>query len=75
MQPEGSTDVVMLVGGSTLGEWKKAEPLLRSQASSFRISGVRATSIKRKAKNDYRFENQGGLNERGSDSVANLVDF
>ena len=30
---------------------------------------VRPTSILRKAKNDYRFENQGGLNERQDDSV------
>lgn len=38
-------------------------------ASSYRIARVRPTSIKRKAKNDYRFEDQGGLNERKDDSV------
>jgi len=74
LQPEGSSDVVMLVGGSTVGQWKKAETNLRSMADTFRIARVRPTSIKRKAKNDYRFENQGGLNEKASDSVAKMVD-
>ena len=64
----------MLVGGSTVGQWKKAEPNLRSMASTFRIARVRPTNIARKSKNDYRFENQGGLNERTSDSVAKMVD-
>jgi len=75
LQPDGSTDVVMLVGGSTASSWKKCEPAMRSMASSFRISRTRPTSIKRKSKNDYRFENQGGLNEKNTDSVANLADF
>jgi len=72
IQPEGSADVVMFVGGSTVGSWKKVEPSMRKMASSFAISRVRPTSIKRKAKNDYRFEDQGGLNERGSDSVNSI---
>lgn len=65
----------MLVGSSTSGAWKKCEPALRSMASSLSIASVRKTSILRKAKNDYRFEDQGGLNERSSDSVINLADF
>ena len=69
VQPEGSTNVVMLVGGSTSSQWKKSEPALRKMASSYRISRVRQTSISRKSKNDYRFEVQGGLNERKDDSV------
>jgi len=68
-QPEGASDVVMLVGGSTSGQWKKSEPALRAMAASYRIARVRPTSILRKAKNDYRFEEQGGLNERKDDSV------
>lgn len=72
VQPEGSSDVVMLVGGSTVGQWKKAEPLLRSMASSFRIARVRPTSIARKAKNDYRFEDQGGLLEKTGDVTGLL---
>lgn len=75
LQPEGSTDVVMLVGSSTSGSWKKCEPALRSIASSLRIARVRPTNIKRKAKSDYRFEDQGGLKERSSDSVVNLADL
>eukprot|EP00966_Prymnesium_polylepis_P261718 6045978-Prymnesium_polylepis.1 len=39
-------------------------------ASTFRIARVRPTNIKRKAKNDYRFENQGGLNERTSECAS-----
>ena len=50
-------------------QWKKVEPALRKMTSSFEIERVRPTSIKRKAKNDYRFEDQGGLNERKDDSV------
>uniref|UniRef100_A0A7S2I576 PsbP C-terminal domain-containing protein n=1 Tax=Haptolina brevifila TaxID=156173 RepID=A0A7S2I576_9EUKA len=72
IQPEGAADLVMFVGGSTAGQWKKVEPSIRKMASSFTISRVRPTSIKRKSKNDYRFEDQGGLNERGSDSVNNI---
>jgi len=68
-QPAGATDVVMLVGGSTGSRWKESQPLLRKMASSFRITRVRPTSIKRKSKNDYRFEEQGGLNERTDDSI------
>merc|ERR1711871_905466 len=33
LQPEGSTDVVMLVGGSTASQWKKSEAALRKMAS------------------------------------------
>ena len=44
-------------------------------AGSFGIARVRKTTIKRKSKNDYRFEEQGGLNERDSDSVINLAGF
>ena len=75
MQPDGADDVVMLVGSSTAGTWKKVEPALRKMASSFSIARVRPTNIARKAKADYRFEDQGGLNERQSDSVINLADF
>jgi len=75
VQPEGADDVVMLVGSSTSGAWKKCEPALRSMAKSFSIASVRKTTIQRKAKNDYRFEDQGGLNERASDNVMNLADF
>ena len=75
LQPPGATDMVMLVGGSTAGHWKQCEPELRRMASSFRIAQVRPTKIKRKSKYDYRFEDQGGLNERSSDSVSNLEEF
>ena len=64
LQPEGSTDVVMLVGGSTSNAWKKAEPAMRSMAASFRVARTRPTTIPRKSKNDFRFEDQGGLKER-----------
>ena len=68
-QPEGAADVVMLVGGSTASQWKKSEPALRRIAQTFRISRVRPTSIERKSKNDFRFEDQGGLNEKKDDSI------
>lgn len=69
IQPDGSRDVVMLVGGATAAQWKKSEAALRKMASSYRIARTRPTSIKRKVQNDYRFEDQGGLNERVDDSV------
>ena len=75
VQPEGSTDVVMLVGSSTANAWKKAEPSMRAMAGSFRIAKLRKTSIARKSKNDYRFEDQGGLNEKATDNVMNLADL
>lgn len=65
VQPDGADDVVMLVGGSTASAWKKSEPAMRNMAKSFRIAGTRPTKIPRKAKNDYRFEEQGGLLEQG----------
>ena len=64
LQPEGSTDVVMLVGGATSSQWKKSESSMRKMASSFRIARIRPTNILRKSKSDYRFEVQGGLKER-----------
>ena len=75
VQPEGSADVVMLVGSSTANAWKKAEPSMRAMAGSFRIAKLRKTSIARKSKNDYRFEDQGGLNEKATDNVMNLADL
>lgn len=69
IQPEGSRDVVMLVGGATAAQWKKSEAALRKMASSYRIARTRPTSIKRKVQNDFRFEDQGGLKERVDDSV------
>lgn len=69
LQPQGSTDVVMLVASSTSSVWKKSEPALRSMAASLQVARVRESRIARKAKNDYRFEDQGGLNERATDSV------
>ena len=75
VQPEGSADVVMLVGSSTANAWKKAEPSMRAMAGSFRIAKLRKTSIARKSKNDYRFEDQGGLNEKATDNVMNYADL
>ena len=69
LQPEGAGDVVMLVGGSTASQWKKSEPAMRKMASSYRIARTRPTNILRKAKSDYRFEEQGGLKEKDNDSV------
>jgi len=69
VQPEGATDVVMFVGGSTASQWKKSEPALRKMATSYRIVRTRPTNIQRKAKADYRFEEQGGLKEKVDDSV------
>jgi hypothetical protein len=69
IQPEGATDAVMLVGSSVLKEWKKVEPALRKTALSLQVARVRPTGIARKAKNDYRFEDQGGLNERKDDTI------
>ena len=69
LQPEGATDVVMIVGSSVAKEWKKSEPALRKTASSLQVARTRPTGIARKAKNDFRFEDQGGLNERKDDSI------
>jgi hypothetical protein len=69
IQPEGSNDVVMLVGGATSAQWKKSEAAMRKMAGSFRIARTRPTSILRKSKSDYRFEDQGGLKERSDDSI------
>ena len=69
VQPDGADDVVMLVGGSTASQWKKSESAMRNMAKSFRIARTRPTKIPRKAKNDYRFEEQGGLLEASGDSV------
>ena len=73
LQPEGATDVVMLVGGSTATQWKKSETALRNMAKSYRIARTRPTSITRKAKNDYRFEDRGGLSEKGGGSLSDVL--
>ena len=74
VQAEGSPDVVMLVGSSTAGAWKKVEPAQKRMADSFKIARVRKTNIQRKNKADYRFEEQGGMLERTENSVKNLID-
>jgi hypothetical protein len=63
VQPKDTTDVVMIVAGSTKSQWKKSEAALRSMASSFTIARTRPTQIPRKSKSDYRFEEKGGLKE------------
>jgi hypothetical protein len=73
LQPEGSPNIVMLVGSSTSGLWKKVEPAQRRMAQTFKVARVRKTSLARKSKTDYRFEEQGGLMERSDDSVKNLI--
>ena len=73
LQPEGSQNVVMLVGSSTAGLWKKVEPAQRRMAQTFKAARVRKTNLARKSKTDYRFEEQGGLMERSDDSVKNLI--
>ena len=67
LQPEGSSDAVMLVCGSTAAQWKKAEPALRAMAASFRVARVRPTTIRRKKASDFRFEEQGGLKTKTGD--------
>jgi len=67
VQPEGSSDVVMLVSGSTAAQWKKAEPALRQMLTTFRVARVRPTNIQRKKASDYRFEEQGGLKTKMGD--------
>jgi len=69
VQPEGAEDAVMFVAGSTSSNWKSASPSLRKMADSYRIVRTRPTNIPRKAKADYRFEEQGGLKEVAGDSV------
>jgi len=69
VQPEGAEDAVMFVAGSTSSNWKGASPALRKMADSYRIVRTRPTSIPRKARADYRFEEQGGLKEVAGDSV------
>ena len=73
LQPDGAADVVMLVGGSTSSQWKKCEPALRKMAASYRIARTRPTAIARKAKNDYRFQERGGLSEQGGGSFDDVL--
>ena len=70
LQPDGATDAVMFVAGSTSSNWKSASPALRKMADSYRIARTRPTAILRKAKADYRFEEQGGLKETKEDSTS-----
>ncbi len=61
IQPTGSSDVIMLVGGSSASRWASAEPAIRSAIDSFSVLRVRPTKLSRKRSSDYRFEQQGGL--------------
>lgn len=63
LQPKGTQDVVMLVGGSSEQIFPSVEPSLRKMASTFRIGGSRPTNLKRAPLSDYRFQDFGGLRE------------
>lgn len=63
IQPKGSDNVVMLIGGSSPKKWQKEFPSLFRMASSLKVDKTRATNLKRETKNDFRFEEQGGLKE------------
>ena len=42
---------------------------MSKMAQSFRVTKTRKTNVARLAKNDYRYEEQGGLLEQKGDSV------
>ena len=56
VQPEGSTDIVMLVSSVSAAKWKKGgEADVRQSAESFRIERVRPSKLSRSSDNDYRY--------------------
>jgi len=64
VQPEGSSDTVMLVASATAARWKKsgADAPARQAAESFRITGTRPTQNPRAPSSDYRFGTEGQSN-------------
>ena len=73
VQPSGSEDVIMLVGGSTAARWKSVEPTMRGAVESLEITRTRPTKLSRKRSSDYRFEEQGGLWSQDSGSEGDLL--
>ncbi|KAL1522733.1 hypothetical protein AB1Y20_017707 [Prymnesium parvum] len=70
IQPEGSTDAVMLVSSASSLRWRKgAESQVRRAAESFRIVSARSSNIRRAASSDFRFEERGGLAKGARDTV------
>ncbi|KAG8463181.1 hypothetical protein KFE25_011178 [Diacronema lutheri] len=56
LQPRGSEDAMLLVGGTSELRWKKegTADALRRLVRSFELDGTRATKIGRALRNDYR---------------------
>ena len=62
LQPQGSTDALLLVSAAPLGRWKDGgEAMARAATASFRIGATRTTQIKPVPSSDVRFERMGGL--------------
>jgi len=75
VQPQGSSDAVMLVSSATASRWKKsgADAAVRQVAESFRCVRTRSTSTARAASSDYRFEERGGLLKGAGDTVQDQL--
>lgn len=76
LQPEGSTDVLMLLSSVSALKWKKGgEDEVRRMAESFRIASVRPSKLLRSSDNDYRYASRGirGLSEDESEIEAALA--
>ena len=64
IQPEGSSDAIMLVSSATSARWKKSgsDARARQAADSFRVAGTRTTKNPRAPSSDYRFGTEGQSN-------------
>jgi hypothetical protein len=65
MQPKGSSDVVLFIGGASSRNFPKEEAAFRKMANTLRVA-TRPTKLKRTQKSDFRFQDRGGLTENAA---------
>lgn len=76
LQPQGSADVLMLVGSVGAARWKKGgEADVRLAVESFRVTRSRPSSLQRSSENDYRYTSRSlkGFSEGESEIEAALA--
>jgi len=72
-QPKGSSDILMLVGSTSVARWQKMRSALRDAVRSFRVVSARSTKLTRTFASDYRYASSGTAELRARASKAGPV--
>jgi hypothetical protein len=73
VQPEQSTDAVVIVASSSNKNFDDEEKAFRKMIASLKIRKIRPTKLARTQKNDYRFEDRGGVKNKNKEGEVSEV--